>query len=120
MKYYGKSIIEKVEHRLCEYIRCDNCNKKITDGEKYYSLTTGHHDWGNDSIDSIEHPDVCVECLKKFISDYFKEYEDSDTAYLDIETDVFCANSNNYGDYDWIDGDKLVEKDLEGEDNESN
>lgn len=28
MYYFGKPTIEKIEHRLCEYLRCDFCKKK--------------------------------------------------------------------------------------------
>ena len=49
MYYFGKPTIEKIEHRLCEYLRCDFCKKKIVNKEKYFEVTTGHRDWGNDS-----------------------------------------------------------------------
>ena len=33
---------------------CDVCNSVINSHEGYWELTTGHNDWGNDSVDSIE------------------------------------------------------------------
>ncbi len=110
MKYYGKSTIEKIEHKLCEYIRCDNCNKKIIDEEKYFEVTTGHHDWGNDSCESIEHLDICEKCINKFSENYLKENKESNTAYIEIETEIFVKNHKCYGDYDRFE-DKLVEND---------
>jgi len=112
MKYYGKPTIERIEeHRLCEYIRCDSCNKKIIDREKYFEVMTGHHDWGNDSCDSIEHLDICDECLNKFVGDYFKETKKSYTAYINVEPHIFCKNSKYYDDYDDLE-DELVEDDI--------
>lgn len=49
----------------------------------YYDITTGHHDWGNDSVESIEHHQVCCGCLDSFVADYFKEA--SGTEYMDIQ-----------------------------------
>ena len=108
MKYYGKPTIEKIEHRLCEYIRCDSCNKKIKG--KYFEITTGHNDWGNDSIDSIEHKDICDDCVNKYCDNYLKENQRSNTAYIDVEPEIFVANQKYYGDYDEF-KDKLVEDD---------
>lgn len=111
MKYYGKPTTEKVEHRLCEYIRCDSCNKKIVDKEKYFNVMTGHHDWGNDSCDSIKYLDICEKCLDKYVGNYFKETKDSYTAYINVEPEVFYKNHKYYGDYDKYE-DKLVENDI--------
>lgn len=110
MKYYGKPTIEKIEHRLCEYIRCDSCNKKIVDKEKYFEVTTGHNDWGNDSCDSIRHLDICEKCLNKYVGDYFKKTKESYTAYINVEPEVFYKNHKYYGDYDNFE-DGLVEND---------
>ena len=71
-------------------VRCDICGKVIPVGKgrydkcKYYDVMTGHRDWGNDSCDSIEHHDVCPECLIKVVSKYFTNNE-HDSAYMDIE-----------------------------------
>lgn len=81
-------------------IKCDNCERmyslipikdciRIRDKEKkFYHVRTGHHDWGNDSIDSVEYYDFCCyKCLHSFFEMYFLR-NDSETAYMDIETEV--------------------------------
>ena len=65
-----------VTERVCgkETMHCDVCNGVIDGNKAYWELTTGHHDWGNDSCESIEHFDVCSEsCLMKKFSEYVKE-----------------------------------------------
>ena len=38
----------------------------------YYRITTHHHDWGNDSIDSYEYTDCCcLDCALAFIRKYW-------------------------------------------------
>lgn len=38
----------------------------------YYRITTHHHDWGNDSIESYKYTDCCcIECALKFIKLYW-------------------------------------------------
>lgn len=78
-------------------VKCDVC-ESIIDSPKmmnpqdwmrkeytYYRVTTGHHDWGNDSCESIEHQDICPNCVTKFVSDYLTN-NDYQSAYIDIET----------------------------------
>ena len=65
-----------VTERVCvkETMYCDICNSIIDDDNNYWELTTGHHDWGNDSCDSIEHFDICSEaCLRKKFDEYIRE-----------------------------------------------
>lgn len=66
------TVTEKVcveEHRVC-----DICGKEMMLKGRHWELTTGHNDWGNDSIDSIERFDVCSEeCLRKKFDEYVKE-----------------------------------------------
>ena len=86
------------EHKIGEECYCDRCDKLIyTDKyenkpkigllyiqQPYFSVTTGHHDWGNDSCDSVDVRDICSEeCLKAEFDDYL-ECED-DTKYIEIE-----------------------------------
>lgn len=74
-------------------IECDICKRFIKakkypdDTEKYYIVTTGHRDWGNDSCDSINMKDVCQDCIVNFTSDYLSKTH-SDTAYIEIETEL--------------------------------
>ena len=73
-------------------VECDICNNVIPvkdrrwddKSDQYFEVTTGHHDWGNDSCESIETVDVCRECILKFIEDYLNDC--SDTAYLELHT----------------------------------
>lgn len=74
-------------------IECDICGKIIPVPDeycydharsRYYEVTTGHHDWGNDSIDSIETVDVCPDCVNKYISDYLANVIHSNSAYLKV------------------------------------
>ena len=52
----------------------------------YYEVTTGHHDWGNDSCDSINHFHVCPSCLIKLYSSYVDRASGVDnTEYIKIE-----------------------------------
>lgn len=66
--------------------RCDICGKELLPVDKdkllphlrdrdiydYYRITTHHHDWGNDSIDSYAYTDCCcLDCALKFIQKYW-------------------------------------------------
>ena len=64
---------------------CDICGREITD--HHWHILTGHHDWGNDSCDSIETFDVCSEyCLYELFDNYTKESNnDMNTQYIEIE-----------------------------------
>ena len=72
-------------------IECDVCEKVIPtnqwrdDKAKYYEITTGHHDWGSESIESRETVDVCPDCVIKYISDYLEHA--SFTGYLELTTE---------------------------------
>lgn len=69
-------------------IKCDICKKEITG--KYWQLTTHHNDWGNDSIDSYKHSDICSrKCINKALDDYFNNCEDSCTQCFELEQDYF-------------------------------
>lgn len=117
MIFYGKPKIIKTEERRAEYLRCDYCKAKIKD--TYYAVMTGHHDWGNDSVDSIEHKEICIKCIKDFTIKYLKENEDINSDYINIEKEYFIPNY--YGNYDKYDiQNKLVEDDdlIVEEDNE--
>lgn len=69
-------------------IKCDICKKEITG--KYWQLTTHHDDWGNDSIESYSHYDLCSkECINKALDDYINDCEDSCTQCFELEQDFF-------------------------------
>jgi hypothetical protein len=77
--------------RLVEGVECDICKKFIParpwrqPESKYFRVTTGHNDWGNDSIESIEHYDICPNCINKFMTDYISDTDG--TEYMNIETE---------------------------------
>ena len=58
----------------------------MEDEYKYYYVTTAHNDWGNDSCDSIEHYDICPNCINNFVADYLGDENASPSAYIEIET----------------------------------
>ena len=78
-------VTEKVLVGTTRY--CDVCKKEIEKGKGYWKLTTGHHDWGNDSCESIEHFDVCSQmCLTSKFAEYLDESDanDNNTKYFEV------------------------------------
>ena len=81
-----------VTERVCvkETTHCDICNGVIDNNEDYWELTTGHHDWGNDSVESIEHFDICSEaCLREKFDEYIRDSMErmggSNSMYFEVE-----------------------------------
>lgn len=82
----------------CKII-CDECNKVILEHYKewtdhsnevidYYEVNTGHYDWGNDSIESMEEFHLCPDCLMTFVEKYKKDSQKGNrknTKYCSIE-----------------------------------
>lgn len=67
------------------HLICDCCGKEVENKSYYWRVCTGHNDWGNDSVDSIESYDLCSdECFKKTIDEFLGE--GYDTPYIDAET----------------------------------
>lgn len=74
-------------------IKCDICGKLIpvdkrgykNDKCKYFEVTTGHNDWGSESCESIEHRDICPECVSGFVAEYLANAEG--TEYIEVETE---------------------------------
>lgn len=81
---------EMREVMVCEEgeLICDNCEKTVDITKKngtYYSVCSGHHDWGNDSPDSVECLDACCdECLIGLVNRWLKRWEGYPTAYIEI------------------------------------
>ena len=71
---------------ICNKITCDICGKVIADAnheDYFYEVVTGHHDWGNDSVDSVKQFDICSdECLAKVFKDYIED-NNSVTKYIE-------------------------------------
>lgn len=88
-KKYEERVVTKTEKVLVEEKRyCDCCGAEIT-GE-YFRVMTGHHEWGNDSIDSYEHLDYCsINCLLEKANEYYSNGDGKDysTAFFEISTD---------------------------------
>lgn len=96
MRILGKTTEEVIrKKRKVEGIECDICNRIIqADGDyrtvekrQYFRVTTGHNDWGNDSCESIEHRDICPECINKFVAEYLGKNQNNGSNYINIETD---------------------------------
>lgn len=97
-----------VDETICEVLVCDVCGKEFAlvcpKGEThkrfdYFSLTTGHYDWGNDSVDSISHYDLCSEeCVKKKLNEYFADCNHYGTAYFNLEQEFKNVWSNREED----------------------
>lgn len=98
-------------------IKCDICGTVIKPPSKderydwrkpeykYYSVTTGHHDWGNDSSDSIWHRHICPYCIVDFVKEYLGisaalTVDKSPTAYIEIETEhLYFGRTIEAADY---------------------
>lgn len=88
MKIQARKIVK--QYKIIDIsIKCDICDKIIADADhenEYYQVMTGHHDWGNDSCDSVWSEDICSdECLQKRFNKYLnEEAKGSYTAYFDV------------------------------------
>lgn len=79
-----KKEMREVQVPVSEEIVCDKC-KKVINGS-YWDVTTGHHDWGNDSIDSVDSQDICSkECLCELFEEYVKRSDHRyNTEYFEV------------------------------------
>ena len=106
----GTRKIKYVTTKEVTGIKCDICRKVIPVGRdvydkcKYYDVKTGHHDWGNDSCESIEHHDICPGCLVGFVTDYFNNNEYG-SAYMNIHTEYVLPGTREFnGKYISLEG----------------
>lgn len=82
---------EMREVTVCEEgeLTCDACGKVIDimkQNGTYYSILSGHREWGNDSCDSIEDLDACCdECLNTLVNKWLEKWKGYNTAYINIE-----------------------------------
>ena len=89
----------EVDEVVGEKFICDECGKeyaknlasrKVEGRLVYYDVTLGHHDWGNDSCDSIKNKQYCcADCLRKAFNKWVEENEDSETAYFEIQKETY-------------------------------
>lgn len=97
IKKITEKVMKEVEETVSEIGVCDICGKEFDYtkffGDKvanYYCIRTGHHDWGNDSCESVEYRDACCdECLSRFTQEWLKDEDviSSHTAYIEIQKD---------------------------------
>lgn len=96
--------------RKLKGVKCDRCGKMLEpirsaavtrsygkDFPRYYEVTTGHNDWGNDSIESFKTEDICEDCLPA----YFNEWRENNsyTAQFEVKTEgVFPDEETTYTD----------------------
>lgn len=96
MRYLSDSVVStayRVSRKLVK-VKCDICGKELIAKDKswndyssrYYEVTTGHHDWGNDSVDSVKTKDVCPDCLIDYVKVFFGKHKESSTAYCEISS----------------------------------
>lgn len=102
-----KPTIQKV--KIGETLICDRCKSVIykhTPTDKpygdnrtfvdWFSVRTGHYDWGSDSCDSVEHKDICPDCFSAVCADYLKRSHDTsdkeNTEYIEIEHEWETVN----------------------------
>lgn len=92
MKQYGEETrtVYKIMKKV-DCIVCDVCGKSLYPCTKYYEVLTGHHDWGNDSIDSVKNSDICSDCLPGFVADYIRRHKNNSSDYIDIEASIFTS-----------------------------
>ena len=91
LKRESKKIIYETVKDLIG-INCDCCGEilpAVIDTTtrkyfKYYDVLTGHHDWGNDSCDSMKCQDICPKCINKFVQDYLEK--GTGTEYIEVAT----------------------------------
>lgn len=78
-------------------IKCDVCGQIIrppvkysdllNNENKYFSVTTGHHDWGIESIESIKDYDICPNCIIGFVKDYLGSIEAHRSGEINVTTE---------------------------------
>lgn len=65
-----KEIERKTIQREVVERKCNICGKLI-DPSNWFRIITSHHDWGNDSIESVESRDSCsAACTNEFSNEY--------------------------------------------------
>ena len=88
-KHYEVMTHEVTENVLVgETMYCDVCKKEIEKGNGYWEVVTGHHDWGNDSCESVESFDVCSDvCLMMKFGEYIDRSggDKYNTEYIEVE-----------------------------------
>lgn len=96
MNITEKKTVERVEEVVVGK-KCDFCGRMV-DKHNFFHVTTSHHDWGNDSIDSYEYMDACCPaCALEFAEEYIKDAYNSpiNTKCIEIK---HCRGLGLFGD----------------------
>ena len=104
IKKITRKVMREVEETVSSVGICDICGKEFNYEPRhkaktasYYHIVTGHHDWGNDSCESVDSRDACCnECLSRFTQEWLKDEDvlSSDTAYIEIHKDRHFLKEN--------------------------
>lgn len=89
-----KEVVKRSVEKVTIGRICDCCREEIKPDRQllynYFRVVTSHHDWGNDSIDSIESYDACcAECAWTMAKVYLEEAE-KDRNTMEIEIEHVC------------------------------
>ena len=90
MRVFVKEEMKMIEvHRdILDHLICDKCKKKIEHSVFYWDVVTGHHEWGNDSVDSIKERHICLYCITPFVTEFISQCKP--TAHLEMSREQFC------------------------------
>ena len=111
--------VVKAQVRELKAVRCDVCGKDlpteviaagthIKTRPMYFAVKTGHYDWGYESCESIEHRDICPDCIHDFVSGYLSEAYS--TQYIEIETKHVWPRDVRVSDQDLRLGEYIIEE----------
>ena len=87
----------KTTKQITEKVTCDVCGETIADKNnryaEYWTLVTGHNDWGNDSCESYEDFDLCSkDCVQEKLNEYFDNCKYSNTQEFELSQDIICID----------------------------
>ena len=92
-----KEIERKTIQREVVERKCDICGKLI-DPSNWFRIITSHHDWGNDSIESVESRDSCsAACTNEFSNEYINDSYNSSLNTKEIN----ITHMRSIGKYDY-------------------
>lgn len=94
---YKKETKEVKEQRqVIVAVICDNCGKEHKGSKmpkEWHSFYGSHHEWGNDSVDSVEDYMVCSpKCYKEKMTEAVNHFDGYDSAEIDGMAIQFAKN----------------------------
>lgn len=71
---YGEKMVPKY---VVTFTDCDQCGRTESgEPDDWIGIDFGHHDWGNDSVESGDHWDACsAPCLLALVARIGEDYE---------------------------------------------